>query len=277
MKVIKDIKTWLEVRSEICATVGFVPTMGALHAGHVSLLERSVAEVEVTVLSIYVNPTQFNNPDDLANYPDTLDADLAWAEKVGVDYVILPRYEDMYADGFRYQVNESQFSLGLCGGNRPGHFTGVLTVVMKLLNLVAPHRAYFGKKDHQQYALIKDMCAAFFMNVEIVGCDTIREADGLAMSSRNKLLDDRARLRAPQLYQVLRSAVDDYAARERLVQLGFSVDYVETVNGRRFGAVVMTVGEHTVRLIDNVIVPSTHGPIRNSTDTNMQREANAVR
>lgn len=275
MKVIQDMQTWMGMRRDISGTVGFVPTMGALHAGHVSLLERSVAETEVTVLSIYVNPTQFNDPNDLANYPDTLEADLAWAEKVGVDTVILPRYEDIYADGFRYSVNESEFSLGLCGANRPGHFTGVLTVVMKLLNLVSPQRAYFGKKDYQQYVLIKDMCDAFFMPVEIIGCDTIREEDGLAMSSRNRRLDDRARAAAPGLYQVLTNASSDAAACKQLMGLGFSVDYVETVNGRRFGAVAMTNGDDPVRLIDNVAMPSTLGPIRNSVNITTEQEASA--
>ena len=163
--------------------------------------EEASAENDITVLSIYVNPTQFNNPDDLANYPDTLSEDLESATEVGVDYVLMPTYDQIYADGFRYQVDETEFSRELCGTNRPGHFTGVLTVVMKLLNLVQADRAYFGKKDFQQYQLIKDMCQTFFMQVEIVGCDTVREQDGLAMSSRNKLLSRQARCKASDFYR----------------------------------------------------------------------------
>ncbi len=258
MKVIKDMQAWLEVRRELSGDVGFVPTMGALHDGHASLLRHSVARDDITVLSIYVNPTQFNEPKDLANYPDTLADDLALAEEIGVDYVIMPRYEDIYADGYRYQVIENEFSLELCGANRPGHFTGVLTVVMKLLNLVRPERAYFGKKDYQQYVLVRDMVETFFMDVEIVGCETIRECDGLAMSSRNKLLNREARRLARKFNEALSSASSDAAVADALTRFGFQVDYVETRGERRFGAIVVDCGDHTVRLIDNV--PSAAGP-----------------
>jgi pantoate--beta-alanine ligase len=245
---------WRTLRRELTGSIGFVPTMGALHDGHASLMKRSVAVNDLTVLSIYINPTQFNDPTDLANYPETIDEDLAIAEAIGVDYVIMPRYADIYSDGYRYQINETKFSNDLCGANRPGHFTGVLTVVMKLLNLVQPHRAYFGKKDYQQYLLIKDMCKTFFMDVEIVGCDIVRECDGLAMSSRNKLLNPPARARASTFNGVLRRACSDESAREELDRLGFEVDYVETRDDRRFGAIVVDCGDHTVRLIDNVAV-----------------------
>jgi len=250
MIVIEDIAKWRALRPTLSGSVGFVPTMGALHDGHASLLEASVARDDVTVLSIYVNPTQFNDPKDLANYPDTLQDDLAVARAIGVDYVILPRYAD--ADDYRYQVIENQFSNDLCGGNRPGHFTGVLTVVMKLLNLVRPQRAYFGKKDYQQYLLVRDMVASFFMDVEIVGCETVRECDGLAMSSRNKLLTPQARRLAGKFNLALRSDSSDAKVRDDLTALGFQVDYVETRGDRRFGAIVVDCGDHTVRLIDNV-------------------------
>ncbi len=252
MKVIEDIGEWQALRPSLHGDVGFVATMGALHDGHASLMQRSVAENDLTVLSIYVNPTQFNDPDDLANYPDTLQEDLRIARDLGVDFVILPGYEDMYADGYRYQVNENEFSKELCGGNRPGHFTGVLTVVMKLLNLVRPRRAYFGEKDYQQYVLIRDMAAAFFMDVEIVPCATVRECDGLAMSSRNKLLSGGARKGAHKFNQALRSAAGDAEVARQLQGLGFEVDYVVTRGQRRFGAVVVECGGHSVRLIDNV-------------------------
>ncbi len=254
MKVIDDMQAWRELRRQLRGSVGFVPTMGALHDGHASLLRRSKGMDDVTVLSIYVNPTQFNDPDDLANYPDTLDRDLEVAADLGVDYVLLPAYADLYSDGYRYRVEETEFSATLCGANRPGHFTGVLTVVMKLLNLVRPHRAYFGKKDYQQYLLVKDMCETFFMDVQIVGCETVRECDGLAMSSRNKLLDRKGRIAAGQFNAALQAEGSDADVAANLRQNGFAVDYVETRGDRRFGAIVVACGENTVRLIDNVPV-----------------------
>jgi pantoate--beta-alanine ligase len=252
MIVIDDMLEWQRLRKKLQGSVGFVPTMGALHDGHASLLRQSIAQNDLTVLSIYVNPTQFNDPKDLENYPNTVEEDLELARSLGVDYVIRPTYAELYRDGYRYQVTESQFSEELCGANRPGHFTGVLTVVMKLLNLIRPHRAYFGKKDYQQYQLVKDMCEAFFLDVEIIGCDTVREADGLAMSSRNKLLTPDARLAARHFNKALRSCADDEAVERWLTDAGFRVDYVRTKDGRRFGAVVMDCGEREVRLIDNV-------------------------
>ncbi len=245
---------WLMARRELAGSVGFVPTMGALHAGHASLIERSVAECDVTVLSIYVNPTQFNNPDDLARYPDTMDADLKLAETLGVNHVILPGYQEIYADDYRYKVSESQLSNDLCGAHRPGHFDGVLTVVMKLLNLVQADRAYFGEKDYQQFQLIRDMAQAFFMPTEIVPCTTVREEDGLALSSRNLNLDPCSRRIAPVLNRLLRSGLSDQAVACELARAGFDVDYIETRNGRRFGAAALTCQGVPVRLIDNVMV-----------------------
>jgi pantoate--beta-alanine ligase len=259
MKVFKSINEWQTERSSLHGTIGFVPTMGALHAGHAMLLERSCRENDFTVLSIYVNPTQFNNPEDLTNYPCTLDADLALARALGVDAVILPGYADMYADGYLYRVDETAFSHTLCGAHRPGHFTGVLTVVMKLLNVVRPARAYFGEKDHQQLTLIKGMVDAFFMPVEIVPVATVRASDGLALSSRNTRLAPAARQLAPRFPRLLAESADDASIARRLTEEGFTVDYVETRNGRRYGAVVLDCGSHTVRLIDNLRVPEVCG------------------
>lgn len=255
MIVVDDMLEWRCLRKQLRGGVGFVPTMGALHEGHASLLRESVSQNDLTVLSIYVNPTQFNDPKDLENYPDTMAQDLDLARSLGVDYVIRPAYAELYSDGYRYQVTESQLSEELCGANRPGHFTGVLTVVMKLLNLVQPQRAYFGKKDYQQYQLVKEMCEAFFLEVEIIGCETVREADGLAMSSRNSLLTPDARLAARHFNKALRSCADDEAVKRWLNDAGFRVDYVRTKEGRRFGAVVMDCGVREVRLIDNVLLP----------------------
>ena len=253
MKVIDNLPAWHDWRRGLQdQTLGFVPTMGALHAGHQSLLQRSVAENQNTVLSIYLNATQFNDPKDLAAYPETLEADLQMAKESGVSAVLLPTYGQIYPDDYRFQVDETKFSKGLCGADRPGHFTGVLTVVMKLLNLVQPQRAYFGLKDYQQYQLIKDMAAAFFMPVDIVGCETVREADGLAMSSRNQLLDACARSKAGRFNAILRSAHSDSEAVQQLRDLEVDVDYVQSNDGRRFGAIVVNSGNGQVRLIDNV-------------------------
>jgi len=252
MNIVKEVAAWRDLRTTLAGTVGFVPTMGALHSGHAMLLERSVRENDHTVLSIYVNPTQFNNPDDLDNYPCTLEADLALARSLGVSAVLLPRYQEMYADGYRFRVEEHGFSRELCGAHRPGHFTGVLTVVMKLLNLVRPDRAYFGEKDYQQLSLIRDMAASFFMPVTIVPVATVRDSDGLAMSSRNARLTPGARKLAPTFSRLLRTGKSDPDIIAALVAAGFRVDYVETRNGRRYGAVVMNCGDHEVRLIDNV-------------------------
>ncbi|MCZ6708803.1 MAG: pantoate--beta-alanine ligase [Gammaproteobacteria bacterium] len=252
MKVVSTLQEWRELRSALSVDLGFVPTLGALHEGHASLLRRSVDESEQTILSIYLNPTQFNNSTDLANYPSTLREDLCWANELGVDIVLTPTYEQLYPDNFRYQVNESEFSRELCGADREGHFTGVLTVVMKLLNLVRPKRAYFGEKDYQQFLLVRDMCEAFFIDVDIVACKTVREPDGLALSSRNALLDSPGRERAAMMNRVIGKSCSDTAAAAALERAGFAVDYVSTLNGRRFAAATLRCQERKVRLIDNV-------------------------
>ncbi len=248
-KVIRDLGEWRQLRREwMNVTIGFVPTMGALHEGHASLLRRARTENERVVLSIYVNPTQFNDPKDLDSYPATLEHDIAVAAKADVDVILVPTYPQIYPDGFRYRVTETDRSLALEGAHRPGHFDGVLTVVMKLLNLVRATRAYFGEKDHQQLSLVKGMADAFFLPTEIVECATLREDDGLAMSSRNAKLSAEARKLAPRFPAALIGAATTEEARERLKHDGFEVDYVEDAEGRRYGAV--RVGG--VRLIDNV-------------------------
>ena len=252
MNVIEQVSDWRALRAQLKWSVGFVPTMGALHAGHASLVARSSAENDITVVSIYVNPTQFDQPGDLAAYPAPLDADLALLRQLGVDYVLLPRYADIYPDGFRFRVEETEMSRELCGAHRANHFSGVLTVVLKLLNLVRPTRAYFGAKDYQQFLLVRDMAAAFFLETDIVPCPIVREADGLALSSRNVRLDAHARCVAPQLYRTLCTASDDAAAVAALQRHGLDVDYVETRLGRRFGAVRVPTAGGSVRLIDNV-------------------------
>lgn len=253
MMPVRSLKEWQNIRRELHdSSVGFVPTMGALHAGHVSLFERSRRENQISVVSIYVNPTQFDDLHDLQNYPIQLGKDLAQVTAAGVDYVLLPAHEEIYADQFRYKVSEVDLSRALCGAHRPGHFDGVLTIVMKLLNLVQPTRAYFGEKDFQQLRLIDGMVKAFFMNCEIVSCPIVREADGLAMSSRNARLTPAQRELAPQFYRILKSGESVASIHENLQDAGFRVDYVEDRMNRRFGAVHLG----SVRLIDNVPLES---------------------
>jgi pantoate--beta-alanine ligase len=249
MKIIESIAAWRAARKEFLpGTVGFVPTMGALHEGHAVLLRRAHDECEISVLSIFVNPTQFNDPQDLAKYPRTLERDLKIARREAVDFVFLPDAPSMYHDGYRYQVTENAFSRELCGAHRPGHFDGVLSVVLKLFQLVKPDRAYFGEKDYQQLELVRGMAAAFFLDLEIVAVPTLREADGLAISSRNARLSPAQRAHATAFPEILRASPTAAEAEQELKAFGFDVDYVEDRPDRRFGAVKL--GD--VRLIDNV-------------------------
>jgi pantoate--beta-alanine ligase len=229
-------------------TLGLVPTMGALHEGHVSLVRRSHAENDRTLVSIFVNPTQFDDPTDLAGYPRTLEDDLALLRAEGTEFVILPKETDLYADGFRYRVTESELSRVLEGAHRSGHFDGVLTVVLKLLQIAGAERAYFGEKDWQQLHLVRGMAEAFFLPTAIVACATVREPDGLALSSRNRRLRPADREKAPHFYRALSTAPTPEVASRALREEGFVVEYVEDRDGRRLGAV--RLGD--VRLIDNV-------------------------
>lgn len=251
VSVINNLSDWFEIRKD-CElknkSIGFVPTMGALHLGHKSLIQRCRLETDIAVVSIFVNPTQFNDKNDLKNYPKTFDEDLKMLKECNVDYLIFPSYENMYPDNYHYKVTEDDFSKNLCGASRPGHFDGVLTVVMKLLNIVKPTRAYFGEKDYQQYKLIDGMVKAFFMDCEIIPCPTVRDENGLALSSRNKLLSQDELKLAPMFNQILKSNLSILEMKKELEKLGFKIDYIEEIGNRRYGAVF--VGN--VRLIDNV-------------------------
>lgn len=191
--------------------VGFVPTMGALHQGHISLVERARAECDVVVVSVFVNPTQFNDKNDLKNYPRTPEADAAMLEAAGVDYVLFPSVEEIYPE-----PDTRVFDFGLIdkvmeGATRPGHFNGVAQVVSRLFAIVEPTKAYFGEKDFQQIAVIRAMCAQLGLTLEIVDCPIIRDVDGLARSSRNTLLTPEHRAAAPHIYQVLSAATEKLA------------------------------------------------------------------
>lgn len=253
MKVFDSMAEWQQFRAGLLVdSLGFVPTMGALHQGHLSLVEASKRDCSQTVVSVFVNPNQFDNHADLAAYPVNLKQDLQHLDNAAVDFVLLPDAAQMYSDGYRFRVSENEFSRQLCGAHRPGHFDAVLTVVMKLLNLVEADHAFFGEKDWQQLQLIRDMAATFFIPVNIVGCPTMREADGLAMSSRNQRLSVSERQTAASLYATIKSSKTADEARQSLSAKGFDVDYVEDFvdgRGQRRLAAAKLGG---IRLIDNV-------------------------
>lgn len=250
MRVFHNLNEWMHFRKNlpVDASLGFAPTMGNLHAGHASLFSASKKENQYTVSSLFVNPTQFNQADDFKHYPRTLEKDLQLMEEIGVDFCILPTDEAMYPDQYTYQVHEQQLCQLMEGAHRPGHFNGVLTVVMKLLNLTKPHRAYFGEKDYQQYLLIREMVHAFFMDVEIIACPIIREASGLAYSSRNNRLNQEQKALAEVFAQIFQQK--EKSCEQIMTELnakGIEVEYIEEYQQRRFAAV--KIGE--IRLIDN--------------------------
>lgn len=207
MKAFATVKELREaLRAVRNGKVGFVPTMGALHEGHISLVERARKECDTVVVSVFVNPTQFNDKTDLKNYPRTPEADAAMLEAAGVDYVLFPTVEEIYPE-----PDTRVFEFGLVdkvmeGATRPGHFNGVAQVVSRLFAIVEPDKAYFGEKDFQQIAVIRAMVAQLGLKVEIVDCPIIRDTDGLARSSRNTLLDKAHRAAAPHIYEVLSAA-----------------------------------------------------------------------
>ncbi|MEJ5254596.1 MAG: pantoate--beta-alanine ligase [Acidimicrobiales bacterium] len=196
-------------------TVGFVPTMGYLHDGHLSLMRRSLADCDVTVVSIFVNPLQFAASEDLSTYPRDLDRDLAACRATGVDVVFAPSTEEMYPEEMLTSVSVAELSTPMEGVARPTHFTGVATVVTKLFNIVGPCRAYFGEKDYQQLVIVRKMVRDLDHPVTVVGCPIVREPDGLAMSSRNVYLSDRERAAAPVLYRALQAGAAAVLAGER--------------------------------------------------------------
>ncbi len=251
MRVFSNIAQWHAFREMIPhgKSIGFVPTMGCLHAGHAALLKKAREQNDLVVLSIYVNPMQFNEAKDLENYPRTRDADLALAERQGVDAVFLPTDEQMYPDGQAFTLNSDHFWTTLGEGiARPGHFSGVLTVVMKLLLLVKATRVYFGEKDYQQFCLIKGMVKRFFLEVEVIPVPTVREESGLALSSRNSLLSRKDRSVADQFAaEFIKSTHSLESLREVLLLLPLQLEYLIETHGRWL--VAIRVG--SVRLIDN--------------------------
>ena len=256
-------------------TIGVVPTMGALHQGHLSLARAARAECNRVIVTIFVNPKQFNNPDDLKNYPRTEHADAQKLAPIGVDAIYVPDGAQMYPDGFASNVSVSGLTDVLCGAHRPGHFDGVATVVAKLFGQTAADLAYFGQKDWQQLQVVTRMARDLDIDIDVIGCPTIREEDGLAMSSRNLLLSDRARIHAPKLAEVMQDTAQALRdggamrtllpeAEKRLAAAGFTeVEYLDlrdaasliqhdTLTGEcRLFAAAWLAG---VRLIDNIAV-----------------------
>lgn len=251
VKIIDSIDEWrriynIEIREG--KSLGFVPTMGALHIGHMSLIRRSVKENDVTICSIFINPTQFNDTSDLNNYPTTLESDCKLLDKEGCNYIFLPNKKMIYPDNYNYILSEKFYSKKYCGAHREGHFNGVLTVVLKLINITSCNNAYFGEKDWQQYLLIKGMAEALFLTCNIIPCELIREKDGLAFSSRNKNLSVKQREIAPNLHRIISGDNTTDKMKVELKSLGFKVDYIEIEDERILAAA--SLGE--VRLIDNV-------------------------
>jgi pantoate--beta-alanine ligase len=251
MNIVTEVREWQALRKQLAGmTIGFVPTMGNLHLGHLDLCARTRLENDISVVSIFVNPTQFNQMRDFELYPRTLEQDKARLLACGIDYLFLPAADTMYLDNYQVQIQETDLSTILEGEFRPGHFNGMLTIVLKLLNLVAPTRAYFGEKDYQQLLLIKKMAKALFLATEIVACKTVREEDGFALSSRNSRLTDEQRQKAAHFPRLLHSNLNPETIKARLSALGFKVDYIVDKWQRRLGAVWLD----DIRLIDNVAI-----------------------
>ncbi len=274
MRVARDIAAFRQRRSEITGTLGLVPTMGYLHEGHLSLVRGSKAENSHTAATIFVNPTQFGPNEDLARYPRDEARDLALLEAEGVDAVFIPPVDEMYPDGFCTYVAVEGLTDRLEGRSRPTHFRGVTTVVLKLLNIAQPDRAYFGRKDAQQLAVVRRMICDLNLPVEIVGMPIVREPDGLAMSSRNVNLDPDQRRAALVLSKALRLAESLYASEQRdaqeirasleslisaeeLAALDYvsvadaaSLDELRTIKGPALVSLAVRFGD--TRLIDNV-------------------------
>ncbi|HYD18713.1 MAG TPA: pantoate--beta-alanine ligase [Patescibacteria group bacterium] len=246
--IVSDPRSWQKQRKELKGSLGFVPTMGNLHEGHIALAKRAKAENDYVLVSLFVNPTQFNQRADYEKYARTFDADVQLLAEAGVDFVLSPDEPSMYPDKYDVQVIEKTISKELEGEFRPGHFEGMLTVVLKLLNIAQADRAYFGEKDFQQLTLVRKMVEAFFIPTEIVPCPTIRQKDGLALSSRNGRLSPEQREQAGEISRLLKSALSDDEVMKKLAEAGFRPEYVATKWGRRLAAAWL--GD--VRLIDNV-------------------------
>ncbi|KMP11936.1 pantoate--beta-alanine ligase [Candidatus Nitromaritima sp. SCGC AAA799-C22] len=276
---IEEMKKWTRRAREDGKEVGLVPTMGCLHEGHLSLVRSSVDECDVTVVSIFVNPTQFGPNEDFASYPRTLETDKALLRSTGADVLFCPDRKTLYPDGFQTFVQVEEKTRHLCGKNRPGFFRGVTTIVLKLFNIVHPHKAFFGEKDWQQLEVIKTLVRDLNLDVSIIGKQIVREKSGLAMSSRNKYLSEDDRESALSLSQALESARDRIGQGEICAETiraeirrtieqkkGTEVDYISVCDPENFTEqdeigprtlITLAVRIGKARLIDNCIVERT--------------------
>lgn len=276
-KKVADLQRHLDRQRQIGKTIGFVPTMGALHIGHASLIRRSAADTDCTVCSIFVNPTQFNEANDLAKYPRTPEKDIALLIEAGCNLLFMPSVEEVYPNGEKSDLNLDFGKLDkrMEGEHRPGHFAGVAQVVNRLLKIVRPDQLFMGQKDYQQFAIVQEMIAQLKLPVKLVMCATVREADGLAMSSRNMRLTPEQRVLAPMIYQTLSDAkaniysqfpADIQTAAMRALKVpGVEPAYFEIVDGKTLQPVLI-VEDHEyvvactaarlgdVRLIDNMVL-----------------------
>jgi len=276
VKVIRNVAEMKAMRKTLAGPIGFVPTLGYLHAGHISLVNQSKKDNASTVVSIFVNPTQFGPKEDFEKYPRDEQCDIAMLEKAGVDVAFLPAPHEMYPNGFNTWVEVQGITERLEGAVRPGHFKGVATVCNKLFNIVQPDKAYFGQKDAQQVLVIKKMVADLNMNLELVVISTLREADGLAMSSRNSYLSQDERKAATVLYRALLKAKemkqagehDAETIREAMAELVQTeplaeIDYIsiadpttltelEKVKSQALVSLAVRIGK--TRLIDNIVL-----------------------
>jgi pantoate--beta-alanine ligase len=270
---VAELRAMVREATEARASVGFVPTMGALHAGHLRLIERAASEHELVVVSVFVNPTQFNDPADFAAYPRSLGDDESAAARSGAGLMFAPAQHEIYPVPPVVTVDPGPLGALLEGASRPGHFAGVVTVVTKLLSIVTPTSAYFGEKDYQQLLLVRDLVRDLSLGVQIVGCETVREPDGLALSSRNARLTPAARRRAPRLHgallrgrEALRAGASDELVeaemREEIAKdEGIELDYARCLDAAtlevtsdplRARRLLIAAFLDGVRLIDNI-------------------------
>lgn len=270
MQIVRSVTKMREIRKRCKGSVGFVPTMGALHQGHLSLIQKSKEESDITILSIFVNPMQFLEGEDYASYPRKIEADSDICRRAGVDILFLPEIEDMYKKD-EVEIKAPKIAgYKLEGAVRPGHFDGVLRVVMKLFNIIKPTNAYFGKKDAQQLLLVEKMVREYFLDVNIKRCDTVREDSGLALSSRNLYLDSKQKERALILSKALKKGMKLIMEGEKSAKIikerirdelnGVECDYVEIVNFelqeieeiQKESIILAAIRVDGVRLIDNL-------------------------
>ncbi|WP_031526367.1 pantoate--beta-alanine ligase [Dyadobacter crusticola] len=273
---IPNLRKYLDQQVFQQKKIGLVPTMGALHDGHISLVQASKGDNDVTVCSIFVNPTQFNNPEDLLKYPRTLEADCEMLEAAGCDVVFAPSAEEMYPEQPVLKFNFGALETVMEGASRPGHFNGVGIIVSKLFHIIKPDRAYFGQKDLQQVAVVRRMVADLSFDLELVTAPTIREEDGLAMSSRNRRLNEEERHIAPHIFRIMESAKNELLKGKSVEEVikeakaefaainAFTLDYfeivdlstlqpIDSIGVKGTNAICVAAFLGPVRLIDNVV------------------------